>query len=352
MSFSEGIALLVGISEYQYLGKIPSSVSKDAEDVAHILKSSEYAGYSDSNVRLRLNEHATLDEMRASLEWLCTHATDRSTAIFYFSGHGARHGSSPGAANYLLPYDCDLTRPDATALSGDELHGFVTKIRAPRVLLVFDCCFAGGIAKGAEEWAAAGVKNGLAINYYEQLARGHGKVVIASSGADEYSYVFPEMQNSLFTHYLLEALRGQGPQRGDGLIRVFDLFDHISENVPRRDSRQHPLFKTSDLHHNFAVALSAAGQSSGKADLPVTSVHKSTLRTQLNNSFSLGELENLCQDIEQDLESHQIQDRVNLGILDGENKLDKIRELIEYLDRRRLLAYLTAAARAARPGIF
>jgi hypothetical protein len=177
-------------------------------------------------------------------------------------------------------------------------------------------------------------------------------VVIASSGAEEYSYVFPGMQNSLFTHYLLEALRGQGPQRGDGLIRVFDLFDHISENVPNRQPRQHPLFKTSDLHHNFAVALSTAGLPPGKIALPVTTVQKSALREQLNSSFSLGELRNLCQDIEQDLKSHQILDPVNLEILDGENKLDKVRELIEYLDRRRLLAYLTAAARRARPGIF
>jgi hypothetical protein len=352
MSFSEGIALLVGIADYQFIGKIPSAVSRDAEDVAHILKAPEYAGYSDHNVRLRLNEQATLDEMRAGLEWLCVNATDQSTALFYFSGHGARYGVSPGAVNYLLPYDCDLSLPGATALSGEELRGYIEKLKAPRVLLIFDCCFAGGIVKGAAAGGMPGVKNGLAVHYYEQLARGDGRVVIASSGAEEYSYVFPGMQNSLFTHYLLEALRGQGPQRGDGLIRVFDLFDHISENVPNRQPRQHPLFKTSDLHHNFAVALSTAGLPPGKIALPVTTVQKSALREQLNSSFSLGELRNLCQDIEQDLKSHQILDPVNLEILDGENKLDKVRELIEYLDRRRLLAYLTAAARRARPGIF
>jgi len=62
------------------------------------------------------------------------------------------------------------------------------------------------------------------------------------------------MKNSVFTHYMLEALRGQGPSLGDGYIRVFDLFRHVSEKVPSR-AKQHPIFKATAMEEDFVVAL-------------------------------------------------------------------------------------------------
>jgi len=55
---------------------------------------------------------------------------------------------------------------------------------------------------------------------------------MASSRSDEVSLVLAGMDNSLFTYYLLEALQGKAYTRDDGLIRVFDVFDYISEAVP------------------------------------------------------------------------------------------------------------------------
>ncbi len=49
------------------------------------------------------------------------------------------------------------------------------------------------------------------------LAQGKGRVVIASSRPDELSWVLPGMRNSLFTHYILEVLRGEGKRLGMGL---------------------------------------------------------------------------------------------------------------------------------------
>jgi len=98
------------------------------------------------------------------------------------------------------------------------------------------------------------VKHGLSEEYYQALAQGKGRVVIASSRPDEVSWAPSGMNNSLFTHYLLEALRGQAQTLGDGYVRVFDVFRHVADHVPTQ-ANQHPIFKATAMEEDFAIAL-------------------------------------------------------------------------------------------------
>jgi uncharacterized caspase-like protein len=97
-------------------------------------------------------------------------------------------------------------------------------------------------------------KSGLTDDLYQALAYGKGRVVMVSSRPDEASRVLDNMPNSLFTYYLLEALRGQARTLGDGYVRVFDIFRHVADNVPRHAS-QHPIFKATAMEGDFPVAL-------------------------------------------------------------------------------------------------
>jgi hypothetical protein len=64
------------------------------------------------------------------------------------------------------------------------------------------------------------------------------------------------MRNSLFTSYLLAALRGEGRTLGDGYVRVFDIFRHLAEHVPvKAQAYQHPIFKATAMDADFPVAL-------------------------------------------------------------------------------------------------
>jgi hypothetical protein len=55
-------------------------------------------------------------------------------------------------------------------------------------------------------------------------------------------------------------LRGETSTKGDGVVRVFDIFQHVSVKVPQATSdRQHPIFKASDLETNFPVSLDKGG---------------------------------------------------------------------------------------------
>jgi uncharacterized caspase-like protein len=77
---------------------------------------------------------------------------------------------------------------------------------------------------------------------------------MASCRPDEVSWALSGMSNSLFTHYLLEALRGGGKTLGDGYVRVFDVFRHVADHVPTR-ANQHPIFKAAAMEEDFPIAF-------------------------------------------------------------------------------------------------
>jgi hypothetical protein len=78
------------------------------------------------------------------------------------------------------------------------------------------------------------------------------------------------------TQHLLEALRGDGRTNGDGLIRIFEIFNHVSQKVRQSvPGKQHPIFKASDLEDNFPVVLDRGGRKSFPASVFTPSSHDS-----------------------------------------------------------------------------
>lgn len=247
--FAQGHALLVGIAGYQNVSGLPAVVRNDATDLQHLLTNAARCGYPAGQVNLLLDQAVSLVNLRKALDDLAHTATAADTVVFFFSGHGVRHSDE---AAYLLPYDCRLENLPETALSSAELTGRLNSIRAGRLLVLLDCCHSGGIGdpKGG---AIIGIKQGWSDDAYALLAQGRGRALIASSRPEELSWVLPGMQNSLFTHHLLEAFRGEGQTSGDGYVRVFDLFRHVAERIGQR-ATQHPIFKASALELDFPVA--------------------------------------------------------------------------------------------------
>jgi metacaspase-1 len=253
--FEQGRALLVGVASYARVSPLPECVLNDAQDLATLLQSPARGGYLDTNVELLLDRDATAERFRLGLRRLAEQAHPDDTVVVFFSGHGLRRADGDRPEAYLLPIDYDPRGLARTALSATELTRLLTAIRAKRLVVLLDACHAGGAAQLKTGNATATFKSGLDDKTYETLGRGAGRVVIASSRADELSCVLPGMKNSLFTAYLLEALGGAAASDDEDFVRVLDVFHHISENVPLR-ATQHPILKAQDVENNFPIALS------------------------------------------------------------------------------------------------
>lgn len=253
--FERGRALLVGVASYAHAPPLPESVLNDARDLAALLQSPARGGYLDTNVELLLEQHATAERFRVGLRRLADEAGPDDTVIVFFSGHGFRQANGDRHDAYLLPIDYDPGDLARTALSATELTRLLAAIRAKRLVVLLDACHAAATAQLKTGEATASFKSGLDDKTYQALGRGVGRVVIASSRADEPSCVLHGMKNSLFTAYLLEALGGAAASDDEDFVRILDVFHHISENVPLR-AAQHPILKAQDVENNFPIALS------------------------------------------------------------------------------------------------
>jgi hypothetical protein len=257
MRLQNAHALVVGIAKYLHINPLPRVC--DAEAIASLLADPSRCSYLKDNVHLLAEGQATGAALRQELADLARRSDPDSTVFIYFSGHGGRIDSGAHGGEYLLPVDTVFPDDQAladTAISGTEFTAALNAIPARKVLVVFDCCHAGGIGQ-PRDLQAAPVQPGLSDAYYETLKAGRGRVVFASARPTEYSYVLAGAEYGLFTQHFLEGLRG-GAASDDGFIRIFDLFEYLQPRVTKGHPRQHPIFKA-EVEENFAVALYQGG---------------------------------------------------------------------------------------------
>ncbi len=293
-----GIArgLVVGVADYQYINPLPHQVLDDAKSIADVLIAAQHCGYASNNVTTLLNEKANLSSIRNALKTLADESELTDAVFIYFTGHGG-HFDNPEHYSALLPVDFSLDNIATTCLSDDELSTALKQIRAKRILVILDACHSGGAANLKSVPVNKQTSN---LRYSEKsmklLSEGQGRVIMASSRETEVSYILPGDNNSVFTKHLLNAMQGQCVTTGDGVIRVFDLFNHVSmkvnsDVVHRCGEEQHPQFKAHNLEDNFAIALDAGGISkSNNATVAITRPSKQ-LESILSDLYPMGPID-------------------------------------------------------------
>jgi hypothetical protein len=254
-TFSRGHALLVGVG-----ADLPNTV-KDAAGLADILVDEGRCAYPSDQVHLLTEKDATRGSILAALDDLSKRTSDDSTVVVYFSGHGYHVTSPTGEFYFLLPYGYELAEIAKTAINGSELAQRLRAIPAQKLLLLLDCCHAGGVGE-AKVPGLGLAKSPLPEEARRLLAESSGQVIIASSQENELSYAGKPY--SAFTLALIEALSGVGVAKEDGYVRVADLALHTRQVVPgRTEDRQHPIlhFEQAD---NFVLAYYAGGETEPK----------------------------------------------------------------------------------------
>lgn len=254
--FSKGRALVVAVSAYKHVEALPAEVLNDAQDIVDVLTDPALCGYLPANVKLVKDAEATKARIVKELRWLAAASTEDDTTIIYFSGHGGQVKGA-NAGTYLCPVGFELDDPARTGIEAAEITALLRTIRSSRLAVLLDACHAGG-AGALKGLSAMTFKGGLGSSTLGQLGDGIGRVILASSTEEEYSRILPNMRNSLFTHFLLEGLRGAAHQHGDGLIRVLDLFTYVAREVQAKGP-QHPVLKADALQDNFPLALFMGG---------------------------------------------------------------------------------------------
>jgi hypothetical protein len=262
--FALGYALLIGVG-----GDLPTTV-QDAVALRDLLINKNRAAYHPEQVRLLTETAASRQGILDAFDrWIeqVNHNPD-AIAIVYFSGHGGRI-ERPGKPYeyYLVPYGYDPSRRAATAVSGWEFTDKIEAIRASKLIVLLDCCHAGGVP-AVKESSEVFIKSPVPPEMLNMLQSASGRVIAASSHEEEKSYTGKPY--SVFTSCLLEALQGKAAVNRDGFARILDVLIYLFKHVPERaPGSQHPFVKkVLDLGDNFPVCYYAGGNKSLPGELP------------------------------------------------------------------------------------
>lgn len=217
-------AFLIGVESYQFL----PSLRYTANDVVQLAKTLvNRGGFSDQQIILAVDSDdyfvvaPTRKELMESLTRFLNNTGEDQQAIVYFSGHGYQ---ADDGTMYLCPKDCDPRRPAETGIPVTWLREQLAACKANFKLLVLDACHAGS-EKGDDLETPSSKDLGEA---FRDLT---GVVTLASSTGDEKSLLWEEKQQSLFSYWFTQGLKGHADENGDTEIDIDELNKYVHRNV-------------------------------------------------------------------------------------------------------------------------
>lgn len=234
-------AIVIGVSKYKSVQPNLDYAEQDARDVGDILKQAADRAGVDIKIEYILNERASEKEISKQLEKAAMQLSKEATLIVYFSGHGLVKVRRDKVKTYLVPYDGDVSSPDSTMLSHEDLVSLTEELSwARNKIVILDSCFAGeGIFEGFN--FNAGYKKKMleiddqtirALERDTNSLKGIEKMVwFSSARKGEVSYEAEELRHGIFTHYLLEGLRDPGWANNLQKVTYYNLAEYIKTKI-------------------------------------------------------------------------------------------------------------------------
>lgn len=219
-------ALVVGVEKYASLPPAEHAV-RDARAIKkHLLA----AGYPERNIVLLTDQQAVKSGLEKYIEaWLPRNTDEKSSVLFYFSGHGAPNPENEQA--YLVPWDGDPKFLANTGYPVKRLYERLNALKAERVLVAMDACFSG---TGGRSVLAKGTRPLIAK--VDLGAGTAGRVqALTASASDEITGIDEGSGHGLFTYQFLKGLSAKS-----GKSTFKELFHYLAPKVrdaARRDNR-------------------------------------------------------------------------------------------------------------------
>jgi uncharacterized caspase-like protein len=257
-------ALIVGISKYlRNSGNLNDLKYADADAVSlhKFLQTPNGGRFSADNMRLLLNEQATVANVRKALGEFIGQAGADDLLLVFIAGHGAPDPFAPQNL-YFIAHDTNVDDMPQTALAMKDFQKYLEQnVRARRLVLLVDTCHSAGLT-GSQGEATRGLGNNLVSLYVEKmLYQEEGKAVITSSDVNELSQESTRWGNGhgVFTHFLLEGMAGKADANTDQLVTVGELFRFVRQKV-RLDTqfRQNPRM-LAGTNENLSLAATSGG---------------------------------------------------------------------------------------------
>jgi uncharacterized caspase-like protein len=139
---------------------------------------------------------------------LFSQANPEDVVFFYFAGHGGQ----------------DIFYVHDEYLYFTTLQRILKETKANRKIIFSDACFAGSMRQtGTEDNSNTFNKN-----------LGKNVLLFLASRSNQYSWQYYDVESGVFTHFLLEGLKGGADANNDGYITAKELFVYVYPKVKEK----------------------------------------------------------------------------------------------------------------------
>lgn len=334
-AFAKKHALLIGISDYQYVGKLASAVRDAKKMEAFFL---EDLGIKKANIQHLYNQQATHDNIMAAFKRLYHDVKKNDQVFVYYSGHGSQIPDTNG--DEKDKWDETLVSIDARDKNGtgvfsnmvidDELDDAFKRIedKGVNTVMITDACHSGSITRsivgtkniGLPITARKDLRPVLRSNNYQQrrkekpfLTAAPRRVEWSAVSAGQLAYEsVPIAGGGVFTRYFLDGLKHKkADKNADGIISNSELLHYVQQKSKAFCEYS---YDCKEEGYHLTPTLSIAENRYGEAVFPQIMTANVTINTATN---SLSQREKVLHMLEQTLPLNKPK-QLSMSIVNGD----------------------------------
>lgn len=219
LNFGKYYALIIGNQNYDRIGNL-NTPHNDAQQLAQILQ-------SKYNFSVQMLLDANNIEVMQAINDLNSIVTEEDNLLIFYAGHGTRLQSGDVEDGYWLPVNADPPPTNTYWVSNEFITRHLARLKAKRILIVADSCYAGLLANQKNN-LLMGIKTNYTKEYLSYKLAKKSRFVL-SSGGDQPVLDNGSNGHSVFASAFLEQLKNN-----QKIMAGPDLYLKISEQVSKK----------------------------------------------------------------------------------------------------------------------
>ncbi|MFC1546235.1 caspase family protein [bacterium] len=148
--------------------------------------------------------------------------------LVFFSGHGLTLDTvhEKKKQGFLAPIDGKKEEPFSTCISMDVINQLSERIPAKQILFIVDACNSGLVLLRNK-----GDKKDKTLKRRIESFLTQARQAMTAGQSTQSSQISSEHQQSIYTHYLLEGLKGSADSDKDGVVSIHELHTYTYSKV-------------------------------------------------------------------------------------------------------------------------
>lgn len=228
-------ALIIGISKFANADYNLNYAASDAEKFYQFLRSDAGGGLAHDRIHLLTDYEATRARVIEELTRFLGRATRDDTVEIYLATHGL---VGDDGSLYYLCYNTDTDNLKGSGFSDEDLADIVSEnISAGKVILYLDACHTGLSGLSSRMYARRGIEVNEVNKKINNLAVGLSRVsktgvaTFSATSASGYSLEGKDWEGGIFTHCLVNGLKGEANKNKDEWVTIKELDNYLTTQI-------------------------------------------------------------------------------------------------------------------------